>query len=122
MSLKENVRSFGPAYAALLGISALATLGSVLTLVPNPGASWPNVIGYKSLCTFAPGATFGCALAAAIACVLRARLVKRSAGPAFVPVAVIGLLAILLGVSTFAWAGEKAKWTAEAVSGASEAE
>lgn len=102
---------YGPAYVPLLGISALAALGAVLTLVPSPGASWPNILGYKSLCTFAPAATFACALVAAAVCTFRARFVKRSAAPRFVPIAVIALLALGFAVSTFLWAGEKAKYS-----------
>ena len=49
---------YGPAYRPLLALSGLFALGAVLTLVPNPNASWPNILGYSSLCTFAPGATF----------------------------------------------------------------
>jgi hypothetical protein len=122
MSLKDDIRSFGPSYAVLLGVSSFATLGAVLTLVPDPGASWPNILGYRSLCTFAPGATFGCALIAAAACTIRARLVKRSYGPAFVPAAVFLVLAAALAVSTFVWAGEKAKFTGDATTAASPAE
>lgn len=109
---------YGPAYPALLALSGLAAIGAVLTLIPNPGASWPNILGYKSLCTFAPGATFGCALIAAVTCTVRARLVRRWTFPAFVPAVAVALLAIALAVSTAAWAGEKAKY---ASSGANDA-
>ena len=102
-------RRYGPAYAPLLGLSLLFSLGAVATVWPWPAASWPNVLGYSSLCTFAPGASFGCALLAGLTCTLRARLVRRRPGPAFVPIAVLGLLAIGLGVSTVVWAGVKAQ-------------
>jgi ABC-type Fe3+-siderophore transport system permease subunit len=105
-----NIKEYGPAYPALLVISSLAALGAVLTLIPNPGASWPNILGYKSICTFAPGATFGCALVAAITCTIRARLIRRWTFPAFVPAAAIALLAIGFAVSTAAWTGEKVKY------------
>lgn len=101
---------YGPLYKPLLALSVLAAAAAVLTLIPNPGASWPSVLGYKSLCTFAPAATFACALAAGLVCVLRARLVRRRPGPAFVPVAVLGLLTIGFAVSAYAWAAEKAKY------------
>jgi hypothetical protein len=110
--------SYGPAYPPLLVLSGLFTLGAILTLIPNPGASWPNILGYSSLCTFAPGATFACALLAAICCTVRARLVRRIPSPAFVPVVIILALAIGLGVSTLAWTGEKARYQ-DAQSGAS---
>jgi len=116
-----NVKAYGPAYPALLAVSGLAALGAVLTLFPNPGASWPNVLGYKSLCTFAPGATFGCALIAAGACTIRARLVRRWTFPAFVPIAAFVLLAAGLAFSSAVWAGEKAKYAKDATTAASAA-
>jgi hypothetical protein len=119
MSLRENLRSFGPAYGALLGLSALFAAAAVLTLAPNPGASWPNVLGYKSLCAFAPASTFACALIAAVACTLRARLVRRRPGPTFVPAAAIVLLAAAFAWSTVAWAREDAKYV-DGASAASE--
>jgi hypothetical protein len=109
--------SFGPAYPALLGLSVLFTVAAVATLIPNPGASWPNILGYKSFCTFAPASSFACALLAAITCTIRVRLVKRTPAPAFAPVAVIVLLAAAFAWSTVAWAGEDAKY----VDGASSA-
>jgi hypothetical protein len=120
MSLRDDIRSFGPAYGMLIGVSALASIGAVLTLVPNPGASWPNILGYKSLCTFAPGATFACALIAALSCTLRARLVRKTAAPAFAPIVALLLLGIGLAVSATVWAGEKAKYATDATTSASE--
>jgi len=117
--MREN--AYGPAYRPLLALSALFGLGALVTLVPNPGASWPNIMGYSSICTFAPGATFACALLAAIACTIRARLVRRWTAPSFVPVFAIAALGIGLAISTIAWAGVKAEYT-EAVSGASAVE
>jgi hypothetical protein len=105
-----SAKSFGPAYATLIGLSALFTVAAILTLVPWPLAPWPNVLGYKSLCPFAPGATFACAILAALACTIRARLVKRSPSPAFVPAAVALILVGALAWSTTAWAGEKSKY------------
>ena len=105
-----STHSSRPAYVGLLGLSALFALGAVLTLVPSPGASWPNIIGYKSICTFAPGATFACALLAAITCALRARYVKRASLPLFVSATVIVLLAAALAWSTVVWAGVKSQY------------
>jgi hypothetical protein len=59
-------RNSGAAYIGLLGLSFLFALAALLTLLPRAGASWPNVLGYKSLCTFAPMATAACALLAGI--------------------------------------------------------
>lgn len=116
-----NIKSYGPAYPALLGVSAFFALGAIVTLLPSSAAPWPNALGYSSVCPFAPAATFGCALLAAITCVVRARLVRRIPSPAFVPIAAIALLAIGFAWSTAAWAGEKAKY-ADATSSASAAE
>ena len=108
------------AYGALLGLSGAFAAAAVATLVPNPAASWENVLGYKSLCTFAPIATAACAFLAGATCVARARLVGPRAGekrPWTVPI-VIGLLLAAVAVSALpAYASAKA----DAVSGASAA-
>ena len=115
--MKEN--TYGPAYGPLLALSGLFALGAIVTLIPNPGASWPNIMGYLSVCTFAPGASFACALLAAVTCTIRARLVRKIPSPVFIPVAAIAALGIALAVSTAAWAGEKAKYSADATSSTS---
>lgn len=68
------------AYGALLGLSGLFAAAAVATLFPNPTASWENVLGYKSLCTFAPIATAICCILAGATCVIRARLFGPRAG------------------------------------------
>jgi MFS superfamily sulfate permease-like transporter len=105
-----KVCTYGPAYQPLLVLSGLFTLGAILTLIPNPGASWPNILGYSSLCTFAPGATFACALLAAVCCTIRARLVRRIPSPVFAPVVAIAVLALGLTVSTLNWASQKVQF------------
>ena len=112
---------YGRAYRPLLALSGLFALSGLLTLLPNPNASWPNILGYSSLCTFAPGASFACALLAALCCVARARLVRRAYGPAFIPILTITLLSLGLTLSTVAWAGVKADY-ADAASSASAAD
>lgn len=67
-------------YGLLLGTSVLATLGGIATLIPWEGASYPNVMGYASLCTFAPAATFFCFFLAGVSCYVRASLVKHTEG------------------------------------------
>ncbi|MDP3176765.1 MAG: hypothetical protein Q8M76_02595 [Spirochaetaceae bacterium] len=108
------------AYAALIGISGAFAAAAVATLIPNPMASWQNVLGYKSLCTFAPMATAACAFLAGVTCVARARLVGPRAGekrPWTFPI-VIGLLLAAVAVSALpAYVSAKE----DAVSGASEA-
>lgn len=100
----------GPAYGALLALSGLFALGAVLTLIPRGGAPWPNMLGYKGLCSFAPASTLACALLAAITCGIRARFVKRSPAPALATIGVIVVLAGAFAWATAAWAAEKAKY------------
>mgnify|MGYP001810751291 FL=1 len=113
------------AYKLLLGLSILFSLGAILTLVPNPNASWPNILGYKSLCTFAPAATAFCGLLAGITCLIRSRLVSAKAAsnryrPPFVPIVVF---LVLLGIaipSTIVWTGYKNLDATSAASAAAE--
>ncbi|MFP4112757.1 MAG: hypothetical protein ACOC2Y_00895 [Spirochaetota bacterium] len=95
------------AYAILLAVTVLATLGGLLTLVPAPGASYPNLLGYRSLCTFAPAATLYCFAIAGASCVLRASLVKRKAftGRASfrAPAIVVVALVLALGLASTGW-------------------
>jgi hypothetical protein len=89
----------GRAYGALLALSAFAALGALLTLMPSPRAPWPNLIGYKSICAFAPGSTCACALVAALSCLVRARLVRHRRGRLALPIIVVAFLAAGLAVS-----------------------
>jgi hypothetical protein len=97
----------GKAYMGLLVLSLIATVGGVLTLIPASGASYPNLLGYRSLCTFAPAATLYCFAVAGISCVVRASLVKRKAlfgkavfrAPAIAVVAVV----LVLGIAATGW-------------------
>lgn len=114
-----TARGFGPVYLPLLILSAIFLACAIFTLMPNPSAPWPNVMGYRSVCPFAPGATFACSMLAAATCVARARLVRKLRGPIIVPIVVIGILAGGLGVSSAAWAEAKAAYSPEALSGAS---
>lgn len=85
------------AYYALIGLSLVFSVLAVVTLLPNPSASKPNVLGYRSVCTFAPAATALCGLLAGVTCILRNRLVsaRRAATrfqPPFVAILVLGAL------------------------------
>lgn len=44
-------------YALLLTVTVLGTAGAVATLLPSAAASYPNILGYRSVCTFAPAAS-----------------------------------------------------------------
>jgi len=94
------------AYMALVGLSLAFSILAVVTLVPNPAASKPNVLGYRSVCSFAPAATALCGVLAGITCTLRNRILSRNASsaryrPLFVPVGVGVLLltaALVFGI------------------------
>lgn len=106
-----------PAYWALLGLSLALSVLAVLTLIPNPSASKPNVLGYRSLCSFAPAATALCGILAGITCTLRNRLVSRRASsmryrPPIVPALVIVLLAAVATVSGLSFGAAQSRFAA----------
>ena len=89
------------AYWALLGLSLTFSILAVVTLLPNASVSKPNVLGYRSVCSFAPAATALCGLLAGLTCTLRNRLVSRGAAsaryrPFILPV---GIALVLLTVA-----------------------
>ncbi|MGA2975687.1 MAG: FMN-binding protein [Spirochaetia bacterium] len=89
------------AYWGMLGLSLAFAVLAVVTLLPHPAASKPNVLGYRSVCSFAPAASALCGLLAGITCVIRARIVSKAASsaryrPFIIPIAVAVLL---LGVA-----------------------
>lgn len=98
----------GKLYLPLLGVSFVAGVCGLLTLLPVAGASYPNVLGYRSLCTFAPAATFFCFAIAGTTCVLRASLVKRriaSGGKNVfraIPIVAVSLV-LALGIASTVW-------------------
>jgi len=90
------------AYSALLVVSIVLALLAVVTMLPNPGASKPNVLGYRSICTFAPTASALCCLLAAIVCTVRNRRFSKDAAaaryqPLFLP-AGVGLLLLVFAL------------------------
>ena len=92
-----------PAYFLLIGLSLVFSVLAVVTMLPNPNASKPNVLGYRSVCTYAPAATAICGLLAGITCILRNRLVSARRAttrfqPPFVPIIVLGALIALAAV------------------------
>lgn len=105
-------------YGLLIGLSGLFAAAAIATLWPNPGASWDNVLGYRSLCTFAPIATAICALLAGATCTIRARLFGPQAGyrmPWTVPIVVGVILLAVIAASIPSYVNAKA----DATSGAS---
>lgn len=83
------------AYYALIGLSLAFSVLALVTLAPNPNASKPNVLGYRSVCTYAPAATALCGILAGLTCIVRNRFVSaRRASkrfqPPFVAVLVLG--------------------------------
>ena len=95
-------------YGILLAVTVVLAIGGVLTLIPASGASYPNVLGYRSLCTFAPASALYCFAAAGLTCIMRASLVKRAAygggKPSFrvVPIVVV-LIVLCLGLVSHLW-------------------
>jgi uncharacterized protein with FMN-binding domain len=88
-----------PAYWAMLALSLAFSILAVVTLIPGAAAK-PNVLGYHSVCSFAPAATALCGFLAGITCTLRNRLVSRRASsmryrPLFIP-AGVGLVLLLV--------------------------
>lgn len=91
-------------YRVLLIFTVLATLGGILTMIPRESASYPNILGYRSLCTFAPSATFFCFLAAGLSCFIRAAFIRESSGSigkkirkhgkSFIPLSLVAAIAL----------------------------
>jgi uncharacterized protein with FMN-binding domain len=99
-------KSESAAYWALLGLSLAFSILAGITLLPNPAASKPNVLGYRSICSFAPAATLLCGVLAGLTCTVRNRRFSRGASsaryrPLIVPVGVGALLlagALVFGI------------------------
>lgn len=113
-----NDASAKKAYSGLLALSILSAAGALLTLVPSSAAPWVNILGYKSICSFAPISTALCALLAGTSCTLRARLFGPRRGEKrswAAPLAVALVLAAAIGFSVPAYN----RAIADAASGAS---
>jgi uncharacterized protein with FMN-binding domain len=98
--MDSNTRE-SPAYYAMLGVTIALSLLAVVTLLPNPSASKPNVLGYKSVCSFAPAASALCGLLAGVTCTIRSRRFSRNASsaryrPLILP---IGVGVLLVGIA-----------------------
>ena len=91
------------AYQAMLALTIAFSVLAVVTLLPNPRASKPNVLGYRSVCSFAPAASALCGLLAGITCTLRNRIVSRKAAssryaPLFAPIGATVAFVIIAAV------------------------
>jgi len=89
------------AYYGMLGLSLVFTILAVVTMLPNPAAAKPNVLGYRSVCSFAPAASALCGLLAGVTCTIRnRRFSKSSASARYRPLIVpIGVVVLLLGAA-----------------------
>lgn len=105
-------------YSGMLALSGLFAAATVITLIPSSAAPWANILGYKSICSFAPISTAVCAFLAGASCTLRARLVgpRRGEKRSWVaPLAIALVLAAVVGLSIPAYR----RAVADASSGAS---
>jgi hypothetical protein len=89
-----------PAYYVTLGLTIALSILAVVTMLPNSAASKPNVLGYKSACSFAPAASALCGLLAGVTCTFRNRRLSKNAssaryGPLILPVG-LGVLLIAI--------------------------
>lgn len=112
-------------YGPLLALSALFALGAALTLIPSQNASWENLLGYKSLCTFTPIATAVCALLAGLTCVIRARFFGPQAGyrkPWTIPIVIALALALAIAIFLPTYFNVKSRFLNDASSGATVSE
>lgn len=85
------------AYWGLLALSLAFSILAVVTLIPNAAAAKPNVLGYRSVCSFAPAATALCGVLAGITCTIRnRRFSRRASSMRYRPLIVPGAVAVLL--------------------------
>jgi uncharacterized protein with FMN-binding domain len=105
------------AYYALLGVTVVFKVLAVVTLLPSPVASKPNVLGYRSVCSFAPAASALCGLLAGVTCTIRNRLVSRKAAsaryaPPFAPLAAAVVLLAVVAVFAVRFAKVQSRFVA----------
>jgi hypothetical protein len=116
-------------YALLLVATVLAAAAGVVTLIPRQAASYSNLLGYRSVCTFAPAGTLFCFLVAGVSCFFRASLAKETSGTpgmrmsrhfrSVVPLALV----LLLAVGSTIWYGVvKARYVDAATEATSQAD
>ncbi|MGL1890048.1 MAG: hypothetical protein OCD02_00405 [Spirochaetaceae bacterium] len=71
---------FRLSYKIMLLFTILVTIAGIITLFPSSAANYPNLIGYKSVCTFTPAATFFCFFIAGLSCFIRSTFIKDQSG------------------------------------------
>lgn len=58
-------------YKWLLGLTILLTLSVIVTMIPNPGASKVNMMGYHAICSATPMSTLVLVICAGVTCFFR---------------------------------------------------
>jgi len=58
-------------YKWLLALTMLFTLAAIITLLPNPGASKDNMLGYHAVCSGTPMSTLVLVICAGATCYFR---------------------------------------------------
>lgn len=58
-------------YQWFLALTMIFTLAAIITLIPNPGASKDNMIGYHSICSGVPMSTLVLVICAGATCYFR---------------------------------------------------
>ena len=89
------------AYYLTLGLTIAFSVLAIVTMLPNPAASKPNVLGYRSVCSFAPAASALCGLLAGVTCTFRSRRLSKNASRArYKPLVVpVGVAVILIAIA-----------------------
>jgi len=67
-----------PGYAIMFGLTVAAAVSAAITLMPAAGHR-PNVLGYGSVCVWAPWSTIVLVAVAGVSCKLRSRFFKTRA-------------------------------------------
>ena len=94
------------AYSVALGLTIAFSVLAVVVMLPNPAASKPNVLGYRSVCSYAPASSALCGLLAGLTCTVRNRRFSRNAAsaryrPLILPVGIgvpLVVIAVVFGV------------------------
>jgi uncharacterized protein with FMN-binding domain len=105
------------AYWGLLALSLAFSALAVVTLLPSGAASKPNVLGYRSVCSFAPAASALCGVLAGVTCTMRNRLFSRQASatryrPMIVPGGVGLILVVIAAVFGIRFGAAQSRFTA----------